>query len=152
MALALLLRTNTDLQLIVICIKTLTMSFSGAIKAATAAKQLEAGVALPVAKPAAVAGPSVKSAAAKPAPYNPIKAAATKAAPLSMVAIQAALEEACASAVTDVSELLCCPITHVSASPAKIKYGTVHHLSFRSPPTPTNRKQLPESQLNIVYD
>ena len=79
-----------------------------------ASKPSAATVVLPVPQPAtAVAGPSVKSTAGKPAVYNPIEAASRKAAPLSMAAIQAALEEVCASAVTDVSELLCCPITHV---------------------------------------
>ncbi len=70
----------------------------------------------PEPEPAAATIPNVKGAAAKPAAYNPIAAAAKKAEPLSMAAIRTALEEACASAVTDVSELLCCPITHVSDS------------------------------------
>ncbi len=50
--------------------------------------------------------------AAKPPPAPPA-VAAPKPEALSMVTVRAALEEVCASAVSDVKRFLCCPITHV---------------------------------------
>ena len=76
------------------------------------------------ARPTASAGtaPAASAAAARPrVSAGSVPAASTAAAPsaggasgsasLSMAAIRFALEEVCASAVSDVGDLLCCPIT-----------------------------------------
>ena len=69
----------------------------------------------PVTPSVDVAGPCAgpEAAPAVAAAVPPVVDAQRSGGPLSMAAIRAALEEMCASAVSDVSELLCCPITHV---------------------------------------
>ena len=83
--------------------------------AATRDQRASAGAA-PTAS-AVPAGPRARSVAAPPASTAAARSAggAAKSEPLSMRVIRAALEEVCASAVSDISDLLCCPITHVRA-------------------------------------
>jgi len=60
--------------------------------------------------PGPAAPPSFASTFGAPAVVH---SAQRRRAPLSMDAVRAALEEVCASAVSDVGDLLCCPITFV---------------------------------------
>ncbi len=49
-----------------------------------------------------------------------------------MAAIRSALEEACAPAAPDISDLLCCPITHVSARIASFAHAVAVAMAFHS--------------------